>query len=205
MNCVDDLDFDLDDFLDQVAGFDLDDFLAQVLAVDDRPLRRRQRNEAYDILSTCTPATPRSTVAWAAGVMEGHHASYFYGPVTAKTFPVAGSGSSLEYGRQYDADRKGLRVTAGGSRDTVAAVTWKHVSDLFGPDTIPADLQAEILDALDERRRRTHIFPPGYSPTWAERDRVDEAWSEIEDRCYELGARVWELARPAGMVVQRRW
>lgn len=185
----------LDRFVDAVL--DLDAFADAVLAGGvEESLHRRQRAEAFGILATCTPATHRAVVAWAAGVMEASHAAHFIQPVTAQSFAVEMSGGSLDGGRRYNANRKGLEVTVGFG-ETGAKVTWQYVAAMFGPDTIPAALGAEISEAMAERRRRTVDWVPGSSMRAATEQH--DAWSEIEWRCYDLGARVWELARPAGI------
>ncbi len=190
------------DLLDRfVAACNLDAFLAAVAALDDEPdepLRVSQRADAHEILGTCTPATPRAVVAWAAGVLTNGHALHVKRPITAKNLSVEYSGGSLANGRWYLAKRSGLAVAENPhcDVDVIAKVTWQHVADLFGPDTIPATLLAEIDQAMAERRRRTIEWVPGAATRTTPEQ--EDAWAEIELCCYELGAQVWELVRPAG-------
>ncbi len=188
----------VDGFLDAVLDFDLDGFVDAVFDADE-PLRWRQRGEAFEILEACTPQTSREVLAWAAGVIQHGHVMSFAGEVTAQTLGVEYSGGSLDGPRWYLGKRKGFAVAGDPScdEDVHATVTWQHVADLFGPDTIPPALLAEIDAAMAERRRRTIEWIPGaaHSGTREQHD----AWAEIELHCYDLGARVWEHARPAAL------
>lgn len=91
-------------------------------------------------------------------------------------------------------------------RQPIAAGSWAAVRALVD-DRVTPRLRAEIEDVLAQRREHT----PRYDPAETRRDWTDADWAaefarqdvraDIECRCYDLAARVWDRLRPARPVV----
>ncbi len=161
------------------------------VAEGDPDLPRRIRDEAALTLTLARTDTDPAEVAWAAGVMLLRDAQVLTGPVAVLAPSLEHCGSSLDGGRMYRPDRRGVRVTAGGR--TVVGVGWDEVGAVVAGAQIPADL-AKRIDDLAERRGRVRAAIAAATEADAE-----DLWVEADDldylsRC--LAAQVWDLARP---------
>lgn len=158
----------------------------------DLDLPRWVRAEAAHILSLAGPDTDPDEAAWAAGALTVRDAVTLTGPFAA--LALAGlerTGGSLDGGRMYRTDRRGLRVTSGAQ--TLVTVGWDAVAAVMTATALPDDLveQVDVL-AADQNRVRTAIA----AATEAD---AEELWAEMDDLDHlsrYLAARAWDLTRP---------
>lgn len=163
--------------------------------------RRDIADEAAEVLSTCTAATPRPLVAWAYGALELGHAIHFHLPVIEKRLAPIHSGRTLYHGRDMEADAKGWRVRTqtDEGRKPIVSGTWAEVAALMTLSKVGPELYAEIRAACVLRVARTDTFDPARTSAWhrsPEALEISRLWTEIEERCYVLGARAWDRCRP---------
>jgi hypothetical protein len=171
-----------------------------------------QRAEAREILNSCTAATWRPVVAWAAGVYLAQHASNFYNlPLPPRSLAPEYTGGTGD-NRFWDADRRSFRITEyvtaadadRTQRAVVLTLKWPEIEGLVTVDQVGSPLHQQIRAALATRRDRTPTHDPRRPSTW---HRTDEGqlerrlWAEIEAECYELGALAWRRCRPTRAAV----
>jgi len=166
---------------------------------------RELRAEAYQILTTCTAATPRDEVAWAVGVIEIGHAIRLYNmPVNARAigpeFHGAGPLRNPPHeSRWYEGTRTSWSVFSDRT-DRVVHVSgrWVEVAALMTLDRIGAELHEAIRGACHTRRDRTPSYDPRRPSGWhrtAEAE-LERRSYEIETECEHLKALAWEACRP---------
>jgi hypothetical protein len=157
------------------------------------------RADAARILRTCTPATPRATVAWAAGAYQADHALDVVELLAGASFGGE-HGSITVHGRPYrDLEhhhKRGMWLDEDGR--TLFRFTWAEVAAPL--KTLPKEAVDELHAALHERVARTDSFDPTRPAGWWQSPagiEHNERWREIEDICYGLGARAWRDCRAA--------
>lgn len=183
-------------------------------------------SEARSILATASSGSDPTVLAWAAGVVEACHALYLADiPIPPDAIRPSHHGVGLpgehlwylgEAGgwSVYRSVRNEARPIAKHrgvtyyeyDRQPIAAGSWAAVRALVD-DRVTPRLRAEIEDVLAQRREHT----PRYDPAETRRDWTDADWAaefarqdvraDIERRCYDLAARVWDRLRPARPVV----
>jgi hypothetical protein len=174
---------------------------------DDPQHPLKQRAEARAIRDTCTPATWRPMVAWAAGVSLAQHA------INLRTLPLPRrslapeSRGATRTGGGWDADRTSFRIWEYTSTDrknfarrAVLTLTWPEIERLVALDLIGSALHEQISDACRTRRDRTPTWDPRRPRDWhltAEAQLEQALWREIEAECERLGALAWRRCRPA--------
>ena len=164
-------------------------------------LYNQVRSEAFEVLMTCTSSSQRERVAWAAGVWAAPHALTFH------TIPVRPADLAPEHqgysggGLRLVADRSGVVVSRcqDGVPERVITVSWPEIAALITPTRVGAELHAQIREALTQRTTlpvRWHSArPSNQQPSAAEVER-QRRWDQNDDRCYDLGAQVWDRCRP---------
>ena len=167
--------------------------------------------EARGVLSTCTEVD--RDVLWAVGAVELAHAwDFSTWPPDPKHFAPSHAGSQLDRGRWYGAGRTGWRVyrlartektltvepiVSGGWPEVVRPVTAARVGAVL-VDEIAAAVAVRSRMALEHLRDTSSPRLP--DEVVLEQGRL---WGDIERRCYDLAAQVWDRLRPDWALLDR--
>jgi hypothetical protein len=173
---------------------------------------RSQWQTANSILTTATEPTPAAL--WAMGVyLLGH--SIYLAEIWADQHPLDG-----EYGgggsiggnswRTYEIRSGRLRVKEGGDDQPCLILRTRAIEALVAIGRVPAGLVEAARELHVERRRLSGItqdhnqrYILGENPP--DRDEVlahGEIWADIERRCRDAAADVWEHVRPRQQATQ---
>lgn len=173
---------------------------------------RSQWQTANSILTTATEVTPAAV--WAIGVYTLHH-SIDLAEIWAGQHPLDGEyrgGGSIggNSWRTYEIRSGRLRVKEGCDDQPFLTVRTRDVEALVHADLITADLVGAVRELHAERRRLSGItqdhndrYIRGDNPP--DRDTVmahGEVWADIERRCRDAAADVWESVRPRQRATQ---
>lgn len=167
---------------------------------------------ANSVLTTATEPTPAAV--WAVGVYTLGH-SIDLAEIWADQHPLDGEykGGGAIGGnswRTYEIRSGRLRVKDGGDDQPCLIVRTRDVEALVAASRVPGALVEAVSEIHVERRRLSRITqehnerrilcdnPPDLDEVLAH----GEVWADIERRCRDVAAEVWEHVRPRQQPVQ---
>jgi hypothetical protein len=160
---------------------------------------------ANDVLATATEPTP--TVVWAAGVYVLHH-SIKLAEIWSDQHPLDGEyggGGTLSHPRVWRKyEIRSGRFTLSAPDRALLTVRTRAIEALVALDQVPAEL-VEACRTLHVERRRLSGITQDHNDRYIRcnnppsRDEVlahGELWGDIERRCRDAAAHIWEHVRP---------